>query len=84
MSIAKLTISPRHGDSPLEGVGFDQQPATYFWHPVSTHNPVKDRQSSTFVSYFFMRLIFSNGQIIRDFSKTTLSRLLFLLRINKS
>lgn len=38
MSIAGLKICPRRGDSPLEGVGFDHQPATYFWHPISEMN----------------------------------------------
>jgi len=35
MSISKLKIFPRRGDSPLEGVGIDHLRATYFWHPVS-------------------------------------------------
>ena len=38
MSIAKLLISRRRGDSPLEGVGFETQTATYFWDPVSAHS----------------------------------------------
>jgi len=35
MSIAKLKVFPRRGDSPLEGVGIAEKPAKYFWDPVS-------------------------------------------------
>lgn len=34
-TITRLKIFPRRGDSPLEGVGFDHQRATYYWDPVS-------------------------------------------------
>ena len=52
MSIAELKICPRRGDSPLEGVGFDHQPATYFWHPVSKSSPTAtDIQTVSFVNY---------------------------------
>jgi len=51
MSIAGLKICPRRGDSPLEGVGFDHQPATYFWHPVSKSSPTAtDIQTVSFVN----------------------------------
>jgi len=46
MSIAELKVFPRRGDSPLEGVGFDHQSATYFWDPVSKYynTPASNRE----------------------------------------
>jgi len=67
MSITKLTISARHGDSPLEGVGFDQQPATYFWHPVSTHKSVRTVKRRELSVVFHTANIFESANNLRFF-----------------